>query len=59
MGNDILQNLTGIHNLLYEIPVSGPSVVPMAQALVTLQKLIRDIAIQEQETKSKESEVQE
>lgn len=42
MGNENLKNLIEVHNLLYHIPVAGAYVVPMAQALVTLQSVISD-----------------
>ena len=43
MNQEKLKDLIEVHNLLYRIPVAGACVVPMAQALATLQNIISDV----------------
>lgn len=44
MNKETLPALIEVHNILYRLPVQGENVVPMAQALVTLQDVIRTMA---------------
>lgn len=43
MTKEHLQNLVDVHNILYNSPVSGSSIVPMAQAILKLQTVIKDL----------------
>lgn len=44
MTKEHLQNLVDVHNILYSFSVSGQAIIPMAQVLVTLQNVIRDVS---------------
>lgn len=44
MNKETLQQLIGIHNILFNMSVTGDAVVPMAQALITLNGVIGELA---------------
>ncbi len=53
MKKEHLQNLVDVHNILYNSPVVGESVVPMAQAILKLQGVIKALS-NELSTETKE-----
>ena len=44
MNQKTLNDLIGIHNILYKFPVAGSTVIPMAQILMTLKHIIEENA---------------
>ena len=44
MAKETLRKLVDVHNILFNITVTGDAVIPMAQALVLLQDVIGSVS---------------